>query len=108
MAQRGRKSAAAALGVVVINTEAQRLKPPANLPDEAKTLFNEIVQACDPRHFRPAERPLLLAYVRALLIERHFGNQITGDRTDIGLNQWERAVKVATSPRASVAVMSER
>src|SRR5262245_56297271 len=80
MGSRGRKSGAELLTeavhgkrdadpvVAVIDSTRQRLLAPSSMSPQAKTLFDEIVTHCDARHVRPAERPLLMQYVHALLL----------------------------------------
>ena len=45
--QRGRKSAEA-LGLAVIDIQAQRLKPPSYLKEEERAVFEHVVGHCAP------------------------------------------------------------
>ena len=62
MRQRGRRSSAS---LAMVPGDASRLSPPSSLSDVERTLFNEIVGACDAEHFRESDLPLLTAISRA-------------------------------------------
>jgi hypothetical protein len=64
MKQRGRKSAEQ-LATLSVNGDPPRLNPPADLADDERSLFCEIVTACGPRHFVQSDLPLLVTYVQA-------------------------------------------
>jgi hypothetical protein len=51
----------------VSSAKSSRLTAPTSLSQPARTLFNEIVSACDPRHFTEAEEPLLVSYVQLVI-----------------------------------------
>ena len=51
MRQRGRKSAAELATLPGVDGMPPRLKPPPQLNDDERLLFDELVGACDPRHF---------------------------------------------------------
>ena len=67
MRQRGRKSAAA-LSVIAVDGEPNRLLPPASLGDVERTVFVDLVTACDPKHFRPSDLPLLCRYCETAVL----------------------------------------
>jgi phage terminase small subunit len=67
MRQRGRKSAAA-LSVIAVEDKPDRLLPPASLSDAERTVFVDLVTACDPKHFRPSDLPLLCRYCEAVVL----------------------------------------
>ena len=89
MRQRGRKSAAAELATLPgVDGKPPRLKPPPHLNDDERLLFDELVGACDPRHFVESDLPLLASYVQATLIARdaaHAPSKIV---------LWEKAVRM--------------
>src|SRR6266511_1354982 len=88
MQQRGRKSMA---GLVAPNVsgEAPRLTPPPSLNDGERTLFNELVGACDSAHFRKSDLPLLTSFIQATLIAEAAARDPNRD-----ISLWEKAVKV--------------
>jgi hypothetical protein len=43
----------------------RRLRPPARFQGRIRSIFVGVVSACDPRHFRPADLPLLERFVEA-------------------------------------------
>ena len=53
-----------------LNGEVSRVIAPASMTPSAKKLFNEIVNACAPDHFRDYEIPLLASYVTTTLMAR--------------------------------------
>ena len=67
MSQRGRKSAAA-LSVIPVDGKPDRLLPPVSLSDAERTVFVDLVAACDPTHFRPSDLPLLVRYCEAVVL----------------------------------------
>jgi hypothetical protein len=69
MRQRGRKAAELA-GLPAVDGKPPRLQPPPYLNDDERSLFDELVGACDPRHFVESDLPLLASYVQATLIAR--------------------------------------
>ena len=88
MRQRGRKSAALVTTLPAVDGEPPRLKPPPHLNDDERSLFDELVGACDPRHFVESDLPLLASYVQATLIARdaaHAPSKIV---------LWEKAVRM--------------
>lgn len=86
MLQRGRKSAAAANVLrLSVSGEPARLSPPSYLSKPERSLFVEIVGACDLRHFVESDLPLLCSYIQATLVAR------AGPGED--LKAWESAVK---------------
>jgi phage terminase small subunit len=67
MRQRGRKSAAA-LSVIAVDGDPDRLLPPASLSDPERIVFVDLVTACDPKQFRPSDLPLLCRYCEAAVL----------------------------------------
>ena len=88
MRQRGRKSVAELAIFPGVDGKPPRLKPPPHLNDDERSLFDELVGACDPRHFVESDLPLLASYVQATLIPRdaaHAPSKIV---------LWEKAVRM--------------
>jgi hypothetical protein len=73
--KRGRKSADS-LGLVCIDTQRQRLKPPDHLNEYEAVIFRSIVDSCDPLHFRKAELPLLTSYCTAVNLSRWHAHKL--------------------------------
>jgi hypothetical protein len=86
MLQRGRKSA----NLLVINTSdaPPRLTAPSGLSVKERALFEELVTACDPKHFRKGDTPLLVSLVQAMLMAHRLG------RNPNKVAEWEKAVRV--------------
>jgi hypothetical protein len=75
MRQRGRKSAAA-LSVIPVEGKPNRLQPPASLSEAERKVFVDLVTACEPQHFRPADLPLLVRYVEACVLADQAAEQL--------------------------------
>jgi len=45
-----------------VDGQPSRLQPPGHLTGRERAMFCDLVNAADPRHFRPTDMPLLLAY----------------------------------------------
>ena len=88
MRQRGRKSAAALVAFPAVDGLSLRLKPPPHMNDAERILFDELVGACDPRHFVTSDLPLLASFVAASLIAR----EAAKDPEKIAT--WEKAVRL--------------
>jgi hypothetical protein len=69
MAQRGRRSGAA-LAVVNVTGEPDRLQAPAYLNDAERECFVELIDVCSQRHFVASDEPLLVSFVQATLLAR--------------------------------------
>ena len=65
MAQRGRISVEQ-LGITIIDVQRQRLKPPAYLKKEERTIFEHVVNHSAPTHFKENEAPLLALYCTSI------------------------------------------
>jgi phage terminase small subunit len=63
-----RQSAASLAFPHLIRTE--RLSPPAELSQDERALFVSLVSTTPADHLRPSDAPLLVAYCRAILLER--------------------------------------
>ena len=75
MKQAGRKSAAA-LALTGFRGEPARLKPSPGLTEPEGKLFPDLVLAGSPGHFQEVDRPLIDAYVRALVRDREHDQAI--------------------------------
>ena len=86
MRQRGRPSA----DVVALNliAPASSLAAPAGLNAKERAIFNAIVAAVDPSHFRKSDVPLLHSYVQAVAMVRRLARD--GNR----IADWEKAARV--------------
>ena len=69
MAQRGRRSLAN-LATPRVDGRPPRLEPPADLTDDERTMFCEIVGANDSRALVKSDVPLLISFVQMSLLAR--------------------------------------
>jgi hypothetical protein len=88
MLQRGRKTAGK---LSAVNVNPAPLKPPSFLTTDEQHLFTEIVDACDTRHFRVQDLPMLSSYVQACLLARAVVKRAADDPGM--LVAWEKAVR---------------
>src|SRR5262245_26011450 len=97
---------AAAFGFRSVTGLPPRLSPPPDLGAEEREVFRDLVAASKPDAFRPSDLPLLSAYARAVVLERH--SAVAGD--DKAMARWERAVKamVALSMRLRLSPQSRQ
>src|SRR5262245_59623711 len=63
-----RTSAAARSTVPVDDRPTTRLNPPATLSNSEQSVFKDIVSACDPKHFRISDLPLLSRYCESVVL----------------------------------------
>ena len=87
MRQRGRK-AVELVTLPTVDGKPPRIKPPPHLNDNECSLFDELVGACNPRHFVESDLPLLASYVQATLIARGAAH------TPSKIMLWEKAVRM--------------
>jgi hypothetical protein len=73
------RASAAAINVISIEGLPPRGDAPRGLSKAERALFDQIVKACDPRHFVESDGPLLVSYVQATLMSR----QTAGDQEQI-------------------------
>jgi hypothetical protein len=90
--QRGRKTTA---NVVALNVSGlpPRLTAPSHLNKAERTLFNELVGSCDPRHFVKSDLPLLTSFVQATILTRSTATKLGRNNPD-AVAAWEKAVRV--------------
>lgn len=74
MLKRGRKSLASRL-IPNVTGEQPRVTAPATLTPRERKLFNEIVAACAPDHFRESDVPLLANYIAVTLLTQTTRNK---------------------------------
>jgi hypothetical protein len=86
MRQRGRKSAN--LAVLNVDGSASKLEPPPNLSDDERTLFAELIDTTNARHFRPTDLPLQTSFIQATLLARSTA------RDPGKVATWEKAVRL--------------
>ena len=92
MRQRGRQSAAANLVPLSVDGRPPRLTTPPGLRTDEQTLFNELVGACDPRHFVKSDIPLLISYVQSTLLSRDAAAKLENDPRLVAV--WEKATRM--------------
>jgi hypothetical protein len=90
MRQRGRKSATR-LAINNVDGSPPRLVLPAGLNAKERALFEQVVNATDPGHFRKGDVPMLIAFVQASLLSRALG------RDSSQIKEWERATRTLAS-----------
>ena len=68
----------------------RRLRPPSRLQGRAKEIFIATVTGCDPRHFRPADLPLLERYAEASALAEKAAEMLgaEGAVVDDKVNPW--------------------
>jgi hypothetical protein len=92
MQQRGRTPAATVIALGVTGTPP-RLTAPSSLTKPERTLFIELVDSCDPRHFVKSDMPLLVSYVQAALLVRSAAARLSKKQDANTVATWERAVR---------------
>src|SRR5262245_14199883 len=89
MRKRGRPSSASLVAFPGVTDTSARLTPPSFLTNAEQSLFSEIVNGTDARHFVASDLPLLASYVKASLLARD-----APDLSDEAFAAWEKAVRV--------------
>lgn len=92
----------AALSVIAVDGKPSRLKPPPTLSEPEREAFTAIVSACDPRHFRPSDTPLLCRYAEAIVLGEQAARELRqGAVVDGRVSPWlvvqEKAVRAAVA-----------
>jgi phage terminase small subunit len=84
-----RKSAAASLHFPNL-TRIDRLSPPPDLTKDERTVFVDVIAACQAAHFHASDRPLLIVYCRQILLEREAASHLAkqGHVIDGKPNPW--------------------
>jgi hypothetical protein len=91
MGLRGPKSAAS-LQINNVDGSKPRLRPPPGLNAKERALFLQLVNACSPDHLRPADAPLLVAFVQSVLISHKLGRE-----RDPKIKEWELVTRTLAS-----------
>jgi hypothetical protein len=86
MRQRGRRSADRL--AINVTGESARLTAPSSLSSKERALFEQLVDAADPRHFRESDGPLLVSLVLATLMAHSLG------RDPSKVAAWVKATRV--------------
>jgi hypothetical protein len=84
MLKRGRKTP----GDLTFNGQPSRLKPPASLRDDERSLFLDIVNNCPAEHFVKTDLPLVTSYAQACAMS----HRNAGDADMIAI--WAAATRV--------------
>src|SRR5689334_6665778 len=74
-----------------------RQTAPSGLSDAERKMFNELVGACDPRHFVKSDVPLLVSYVQSTLLSRSAAAKMTKN------SDWVKTWETATRMQATLA-----
>ncbi len=90
--QRGRKGSKFEIDVLNVEGEPTRLDPPADLTNDERSLFLQIVGACSPKHFVPSDLPVLVSFVQATLLARQAIKIAAKDSA--ALMTWEKSVRL--------------
>ena len=92
------RKSSAALAFPALDGLPPRLEPPATLSPAERQLFVDLVAACDRKHFRTSDGPLLNSYVRAIDLEARAAKALADDPCDKQwLSVWEKSVRAMTA-----------
>src|SRR5262245_27108207 len=86
MAKRGRPSSASLVSFPGVTDTPPRFTPPSFLTNAEQSLFSEIVNGTDARHFVEADTPLIVSFVKATLLARD-----APDLSDEAFAAWEKS-----------------
>jgi phage terminase small subunit len=70
------RKSASSLPLIAVDGQPSRLNPPESLTDPERTIFVDLVAACDPSHFRVSDLPLLARYVEACALGAQAAQQL--------------------------------
>jgi phage terminase small subunit len=106
MIQRGRKLQGSQPAVIT-DIDCRRVAPPAELPEPAKQLWGELVDAFPANRFHVSDRPLLALYCRAVCQANIAFSWLEkcGAAHGSAISPWQ---KIADSAVKQVAVLSTR
>ena len=93
MAQRGRKPSATIVALSAATDMPPRRTAPSFLSNAERSLFTEIIEGTDPRHFVAGDLPLLTSYVKVSLLVRDAPSDLSDAEA---LTAWQRAVRLQT------------
>jgi hypothetical protein len=89
--QHGRKGKAQ-LGLVSVDGRPPRLEPPPELGEIEREIFISLVSSVNTGHFQLSDRPLVVAYGRAIGFEQRAAQELAADPTSTRwLAVWEKA-----------------
>lgn len=102
------------MSVTAVDSSEPRLDPPASLPEAERIIFIGLVDACEPKHFRPSDVPLLCRYCEATVLAEQAARELrqAGAVVDGKTSPWitvqEKAVRamVALSMRLRLSPQS--
>ena len=94
MVQRGRRSSSD-LSTLRVDGRPSRIDPPESLTEPERILFCELVSNCEPEHLRPADQPLLLAYIQAILVSQDAVKRVVDDPAALVI--WEKSTRLLSS-----------
>jgi P27 family predicted phage terminase small subunit len=105
------RRSASDLAVVRPDGGFTRMRPPAELGEEERAVWQQIVVACDAKHFRASDAPLLARYCEAVVLARRAAamlgaeGPVVAGRTNPWLVVQEKAVRamVALSLRLRIS-----
>ena len=78
------RKSAAALSITPVNDEPPRLKAPSNLSEAEAAIFAAVVKACDPKHFRHSDLPLLCRFCELTALADHAAHELREHGAVIG------------------------
>ena len=82
---------------------ANKLRPPANLPEPERELFASLVAACSPQHFKLSDMPLLCRYCEASTLAGQAADHLRAEGPVIAgrVNPWltvrEKEIRAMTA-----------
>ena len=70
------RRSASDLAVVRVDGGFARLRPPPELSEEESSVWQDIVLACDAKHFQKSDAPLLVRYVQNVVLARRAAHEL--------------------------------
>jgi phage terminase small subunit len=98
------RRSAAELAVVRPDGGFSRLRPPPELGDEEQQVWLQVVGACDAKHFRRSDAPLLVRYCQNVLLARRAAAALSAEGAIIGGRPSPWLVVAEKCDRALVAL----
>jgi hypothetical protein len=81
-----------------VDGQPPRLEPPPSLSAAERNVFNDLVAACDKKHLRGSDAPLLSSYCRAIVFEQQAAKRLEQNPLDTkALALWEKATRAIVS-----------
>jgi phage terminase small subunit len=97
------RKSSAALATPAVDGLPRPLEPPSTLSQPEAQLFRDLIAACDRRHFRPSDLPLLCRYVEAAVLAEQAAKELRehGAVVDGKASAWlvvqEKSVRTLTA-----------